>query len=239
MTIRKHIPNTITLFNLLCGSIAVISTLQGDLITAVILMAFAAVFDFMDGMSARLLKAYSAMGKELDSLADMVSFGLLPGLMVYKMIELSVSQGEIVHQLKYVGLLIPLFSALRLAKFNIDEEQLTEFRGVPTPASALFFASLAFINFYPELSINETLADVFGNIYFISISSIIFSLLLVSRIPLFALKFQGFGWNSNKIRYSFLLISLISIGILGIIAIPFIILFYVILSLINNVKTKS
>ncbi len=239
MGIKRHIPNTITLLNLLCGSLAVIQTLQGDLLFAVYLMAAAAVFDFMDGLSARLLGAYSEMGKELDSLADMVSFGLLPGLMVYKMIELSDTVGGFSDQLKYAGLIIPLFSALRLAKFNIDDEQKTEFRGLPTPACALYFAAIAFVNFYPELSVNKFITSLFAENYFIAVSSVVFSLLLVSRIRLFSLKFQGFGWNKNQVRYSFLMVCLLAISLFGIVSVPFVIIFYVLLSLIINLITKG
>lgn len=179
---KKYIPNTITSMNLLCGSLGVIFTFQGRPGIAFILMLSAAVFDFCDGLAARLLGAYSEIGKELDSLCDMVSFGLLPSVMLcYTM-----SESTPCVALYYVPLFIALMSALRLAKFNIDERQHESFLGLPTPACAIICGSLsAFVFATPE----SWLAGLASSYWFIPVLSICLGLLLVSEIPMFSFKF--------------------------------------------------
>lgn len=179
MQITKHIPNAITSMNLLSGSIGVIFTMQGRLDIAFLLMLAAAAFDFLDGMSARLLGKYSDIGKELDSLSDLVSFGLLPSLMLFKSLE-----GQPVY-LQYIPLAIVVFSALRLAKFNIDERQHENFIGLPTPACAMICGSLSYYIFISEAGVEMATIDV----WLIAIMSVILSALLVSEIPMFGMKF--------------------------------------------------
>ena len=168
MSIKKHIPNTITLMNLLCGILGVIFALGGKLDVAFILMLAASVFDFCDGLAARLLKAYSPMGKELDSLSDMVSFGVLPAIM------LMVAQGTGCW-LGYVPLFLALMSALRLAKFNVDERQSTDFIGVATPTAAIMSGALCY-------------SGIALPVWFIPVFSVVMGLLLVSEIPMFSIK---------------------------------------------------
>jgi len=180
MSIRKHIPNTITSMNLLCGAVGVIFTLNGWLELAFIMMLAAAVCDFCDGLAARLLKAYSDIGKELDSLADDISFGLLPAMMLYK---LSNSDIEVVN---YIPLVLAAFSALRLAKFNLDERQHESFIGLPTPAAAMICGSLAC---YVSVTPHSFLAQWCNGPVFIPVLAIVLSLLLVSEIPMFSMKF--------------------------------------------------
>lgn len=183
MNIVKNIPNTITSMNLLCGIMGVICTFSGDFRTAFIFMLAAAVCDFCDGFCARLLKAHSDLGKELDSLADMVSFGVLPSLMTYKLME-TVSGKSF---LCFIPLLIAVFSALRLAKFNIDERQSDNFIGLATPACAMICGSFAY---YVTNDTTSVLYSWASSRLFIPIASVVLSALLVSEIPMFSMKFK-------------------------------------------------
>ena len=188
----------------------------------------ACVFDFFDGFAARLLKVSSPIGKELDSLADMVSFGVLPALAMYRMIQQSGGPDG----LPYIALLLAVFSALRLAKFNIDTRQSDSFIGLPTPANALFITALAFL---PE----GWLGGVLSNGYALAVVAVLFSLLLVSPWELFALKFKHFGWKGNQIRFIFVLLSA---GLLigwGAIALVPIILIYLLLSFTHRIGAKQ
>ena len=238
--IRKHVPNFITCLNILSGSLAVIFALKGQLTVSVVLIIFASIFDFLDGVAARLLKAYSPMGKELDSLADMISFGLAPGILMFVMLEyslfgtnvqadnlLDLSFGEI--SLLSASLLIPVFSGLRLAKFNIDTRQTDSFIGLPTPANALFMASLALIT---EHGIYDTLDSLILRPSVLLFITIIMSLLLVSDLPMFSLKFKNLTWKENHIRFIFLAISLIFILAFNIYGIAAAILSFILISVL-------
>ena len=199
MGITKYIPNTITSMNLLCGALGVIFTFQGALDIAFYLMLAAAVCDFFDGFAARLLKAYSPMGKELDSLADLVSFGLLPSLMLHRRLV----EGGMTDFWSYLPLIIVVFSALRLAKFNVDERQSENFLGLPTPACAMWCGSLVYAADHGVMSMAGLLHDK----YIILIASVVLALLLVSEIPMFSFKFKSLKWSDNKARFSFLAIA--------------------------------
>ena len=175
--IKKHVPNFITCLNLFSGALAVYFAFQANYELVLILVLLAAVFDFLDGFAARLLKAYSPMGKELDSLADVISFGLAPGAVAFSMLQAS----ELPQWLAFAGFIIPVFSALRLAKFNIDERQSSSFIGMPTPANAIFWIGLGY-------SYHENLAQ---QPYFVLGFIALMSLLLVSELPMFSLKFKN------------------------------------------------
>ncbi|MEG1634722.1 MAG: CDP-diacylglycerol--serine O-phosphatidyltransferase [Rikenellaceae bacterium] len=216
---KKSIPNILTLGNLFCGSLAIISAVNGGYITAFYLIIASVIFDFFDGFAARALKAYSPIGKELDSLADMVSFGVAPAIVVYMI------------GLQHVGLLIALFSALRLAKFNIDERQTTTFIGLPTPANALLFMSIGYI---VESAPQSVLATYFTNNIVLTFFTLLFSYLLVAEIPMFSLKFKTYNFKKNALVYIFLIISAAAIAIFQITAIPFVIIGYVAVSIIHN-----
>lgn len=208
-----------------CGCIGVVFVVEGNLEIAAYLVWIACVFDFFDGFAARLLKVSSPIGKELDSLADMVSFGLLPSMVMFKMLD----EPAFHPYLPYLAFSIAVFSALRLAIFNIDETQSDSFKGLPTPANALFITSLPLIG--------GNLAFAFFDPWVLSAIVIVSSYLLVSGIPLFALKFKNFTWNDNKIRFTFLAISVLLpiaftvMDVQVVLAIPLIILLYVALSL--------
>jgi CDP-diacylglycerol--serine O-phosphatidyltransferase len=233
--IKKHIPNFITCLNLLCGCIAVFYS-QIGLTKYVPYFIFAGgIFDFFDGMSARWLKVHSELGKQLDSLADMITFGLVPGILMSKIISLSL--GTITSENFYydqfvifLGFLITIFSALRLAKFNIDTRQTNSFIGLPTPANAFFIASLYLILIQNNADLNVVLL----NFYFEMGLTLLLSYLLIAELPLFALKFKTRDFASNKIRYIFLVCSLILLLLFQIIAIPIIIFLYILFSIINN-----
>ncbi|NDV45911.1 CDP-diacylglycerol--serine O-phosphatidyltransferase [Paludibacter sp. 221] len=187
----KHIPNFITSLNLFVGCIAVYLGFQGNYGWAFFFILLAAVFDFLDGFAARLLKAYSAIGKELDSLADVVSFGLAPGAMAFSVLQ----QTELHYILPFAAFLIPVFSALRLAKFNVDERQTTSFLGLPVPANAIFWGG-AIYTFYDFFVFQP---------WVLCALILLFCALLVSEIPMFSLKMSGFSWKKYKTQYIFIL----------------------------------
>lgn len=240
MFIVKHIPNIITLCNLLCGCIGIIYLQPGDsgleialvekLTVASYLIYLAVIFDFLDGFVARLLHVKSEMGKELDSLADVVTFGVLPGFMLFKIVDF---QSGLHPWLPYLTLIVPLAAAYRLAKFNIDTRQNDSFLGLPTPAMALLVSSIpfAFNMFIPH--------SVVENPYVYVVVSILLSLLMVSELPLFALKFASYKLSQNIIRYSFLACSALLICFCGLWTLSIIIVLYVILSIINLFLPKK
>lgn len=195
MKIIKHIPNTITSMNLLCGVLGVIFTFQGALDLAFYLMILAAVFDFLDGFAARMLKAYSPMGKELDSLADLISFGLLPALMIHRRLV----EGGMTGFWIYVPVIICIFSALRLAKFNVDDRQSENFLGLPTPACAMWCGSLIYAADRGVM----TVAGLLSERYIMIIAPVVLALLLVSEIPMFSMKFKK-GSEYNRLRLCFI-----------------------------------
>ena len=243
LSMTKHIPNTITLLNLLCGCFAVFFAFRGSPGFSVWLIIFAGIFDFMDGMLARMLNAYSELGKQLDSLADVVSFGLAPSAIVFCMIEQTYIASEpgfswstSIFTEKLIlssAFLIALFSALRLAKFNIDTRQSTSFIGLPTPANAFFIISLIF---WAEPG-TSVITGVQPWMY--SVIAIIFSGLLVAEIPMFSLKVKSLKWKENQIRYIFLSISILLAMFLHHKALTFIILTYIIISITSALKTRA
>ena len=218
------IPNMLTLGNLICGSSAVVALLMyADFELAFWLVVASAVFDFFDGFAARLLKSVSAIGVELDSLADMVSFGLVPSVAMFCLWDVAPSS-DLPSWMRYLTLTIVAFSALRLAKFNIDDTQTTEFCGLPTPANGLFCLSLAMLMAAGSISLPQ---------WAILTISIGMAYMLISPIRMFALKFKGFGWQGNEIRYSFLALCAVLIAAFTRYAVPAIILLYIIISAIR------
>lgn len=218
------IPNLLTLCNLLCGCAAVsVLFLRADFHAAFWLVISAAVFDFFDGFAARMLHVSSPIGKELDSLADMVSFGLVPGVVVFMLLMLNLIWAGM-QWVAYGGFLIAAFSALRLAKFNIDERQTEEFRGLPTPACALFFVSL------PMLLLPVGGSGWLAHPAVLLALTVAFSALLVCDMPMFSLKFKTFGLEKNRLRYVFLSLSVILVIWLRMAAPAVIILLYIVIS---------
>lgn len=220
MKILRHLPNALTCGNLICGCVGILFTLQHSTTSAAWFVWAACVFDFFDGFTARWLKVSSPIGKELDSLADVVSFGVLPAMVMYQMIDI-ISPSNF---LPYTAFLLAAFSALRLAKFNLDERQLDTFIGLPTPANAIFITSLAYLKgpWSTFISTDWSLVAI----------TLIFSFLLVAPWELFALKFKNYRWADNKVRFTFLALSVLLLAVWQASALPFVILLYIVISLL-------
>lgn len=225
----KHLPNAITCLNLFCGCLGIVFAFQGNLVFASYAIVIAAIFDFFDGMVARLLKAYSEIGKELDSLADMVSFGVLPSIIIYHLFLQAPQIGSFSVYLNFSAFLIAIFSALRLAKFNIDIRQSENFIGLPTPANAILIASLPMIISQSNFFLNSYILNPF----FLFSFSLGMSILLVTEIPLFSLKFKNLKISDNLFRYILVFSALILIVLFKFAAVPIVIFLYFILSLIQ------
>jgi CDP-diacylglycerol---serine O-phosphatidyltransferase len=265
--VKKYIPDLFTLSNLLCGCISVVLSLNNHIALAAIFIGIGVVFDFFDGFIARLVNSSSELGKQLDSLSDVVSFGVAPGMIVYQIISIGLEINNIPLLERngfylffpFLAMIIPLLSSYRLAKFNIDTRQTENFIGLPTPANAIFFASLPLIVKY-ELGIDETLKQVYSSVdnaaffpeffyklifqlyyhpYVIVLVAFIFSFLLLAELPLFSLKFKNFSWNDNKHRYIFLILCFVSILNFRLLGLPISIIIYLILSSIFNQIEKS
>jgi CDP-diacylglycerol---serine O-phosphatidyltransferase len=246
----RHLPNVLTCCNLLCGCLGLLAVTHQAFYyggafhresDAALFVILGAIFDFLDGLAARLLKSYSPIGKQLDSLADMVTFGVLPSSILYSLLNASLydnylkqisNLGISIDLLSILAFSIAIFSALRLAKFNIDERQTDQFIGLPTPANALVVASLPFIlQSHPEW--NKYIDNPITLLVYI----IVISGLMVAELPLFALKFRHFRWVGNELRYGFLLVSAALLAVFQIAAVPLIVALYVLLSIIFKERT--
>lgn len=229
---KKHIPNGVTCLNLFSGCLGIVYAFQGELKLASYAILAAAIFDFLDGMLARLLKAYSDIGKQLDSLADVVSFGVLPSVLIYQLFLQSPQEGLLSTWINYSAFLIAVFSALRLAKFNIDVRQSENFIGLPTPANALLISS------FPFIIDQDSLAYYILNPYFLLLFSIIMGILLVSEIPLISLKFKNIELKQNILRYILVFSSLVLLVLFKFAAVPLIIIVYFLISFIQFRSVK-
>lgn len=228
--ITKHIPNTLTSCNLISGCIATVFALNANYGLALAFIIIGAVFDFFDGMSARLLGVSSPIGKELDSLADDVTFGVAPSSMIFTLlltIDKPDALAPVAQFVPYLAFIMAAFSALRLAKFNLDERQTTSFIGLPTPANALFWGALI-------VGSEEWLTSTPDIIYLLLIMIFVSSWLLIAEIPMFALKFKHWGWHDNRTKYVFIVSCLPILLIFGISGISLIIAWYIILSIITT-----
>jgi len=230
----RHIPNFITSLNLAAGFISVIFAFRGDLVNASWFILAAMIFDFLDGFSARLLKAYSDIGKELDSLADVVSFGVAPAAILYQLINGSLPESEpsFVH---YIPVIMPVCAALRLAKFNIDPGQTVSFKGLPTPASALAVVSVVISHQYSDSRLIESFA---GSPAALTIFLIVISLLMVSRIPLLSLKMNNLRLSGNEGRYILIGSVILVLAVFGVAGATLIIPLYILVSLLSPLTGK-
>lgn len=227
---RRHIPNMITCCNLLSGCVAAVFAFQGVYTVAFACIIMGAVFDFFDGLTARALKVSSPIGKELDSLADVITFGLAPATMAYSWLcECASAHLDmlVASAMPFAAFLLVAFSALRLAKFNVDERQTSSFIGLPTPANALFWGGLVIG------SHDVVVAQPYGWVLLL-VLIVLFSWLLVAEIPMFSLKFKNLSWKSNRIAYTFLLVSLVLLVVLGWGGLSAVIGWYIILSLLTQ-----
>lgn len=258
MTVKKHIPNLLTLANLLCGTVATIAAVNADYVMAGSLVVLGIVFDFFDGFAARILKVSGELGKQLDSLADMVTSGVVPGIIMFKLLavhttlgpaessSLASSRGEdsmfvsigdaSFSLVQFFGLLLTLAACYRLANFNIDTRQSDSFIGLPTPAMSLFVISLPLIQMHAGYEFFDSLIS---NTYFLLSVTVVLSYLMNAEIPLFSLKFKTFTFRENKLKYLFLIGSLVMLYTLKLIAIPTILILYVLLSIAMNVFDRK
>ena len=232
--ISRHIPNFLTSLNLFSGCMALVFVFKGNIPVFSSFVAACLVLDFLDGFAARLLNANSPIGKDLDSLADMVAFGVVPGAILYHLFmispPLSLTESWWTGFIVYFPFIVTVFSGLRLAKFNNDTRQSTSFLGLPTPAVTIFVTGLALIIQYDRFHLTPLLL----NSFLIAGIAMILSFLLVSEIPLFAMKFRSFGWAQNRTQYILAIISVVVVLTLQFAGIPLLIIFYLILSFINN-----
>ena len=226
---KKHIPNTITCLNLISGCIATYFAFDSDYKMALLFIVIGAIFDFFDGMTARLLHVSSPIGKELDSLADDITFGFAPSAMVFSFL---CSFHIHFPLIPFLAFIMAAFSALRLAKFNLDERQTMGFIGLPTPANALFWGALI-------VGSGDWLSSLPYAVWIILAMVLFCSYLLVSEIPMFALKFKTWGWQGNEIKYVFLLTCIPLLILMGISGLAAIIAWYVLLSIVNNSQQKK
>lgn len=241
---KSIIPNSLTALNLFCGCIAVLSFLSGGHLLGIVLVFISATADFFDGFVARLLNVQSELGKQLDSLADMISFGFVPGVIIYKALSGNIDlngnySSQIIdqHYLPLLGFIITVFSGFRLAKFNIDTRQSNSFIGLPTPANTLFFLTIPLIwisenprDWVYELTLNKPLLVVL---------TVLFSYLLIAEIPLLALKFKGFKIKDNIYRYALLLLGIFGVLTLKHLSIPIILILYLLISVLENITKRK
>ena len=234
---KRHIPNLITLLNLACGTVAIVLTLEGQWQWAVYLVLAASLFDFLDGFAARMLNAYSDTGKHLDSLADMVSFGVLPAVFIYTLfknlfLNQPVDAGKFYDNLQWVilvsVLLVPAFSAIRLARFNTEKDQGTFFYGLPTPAHALFWTGI-----FWQVMQSGSLFGTPLNLFFMWAIMLIMAFHMILPIPMYSLKFEHFRLRGNLIRYLLLLLAVLILILTGWGGLSLVILVYILLSLLN------
>ncbi len=243
---KRHLPNAVTCLNLLCGCLALTFIFRGELVMGAYLVGVAAVADFFDGLLARALRVSSPIGKDLDSLADMVSFGVVPGTIMYKLlgtisgVSAVTVTGNVVYPsflslLPFCAFLIIIFSALRLAKFNNDTRQTTSFIGLPTPACTLVVASLPLILARNEFGLDRLIL----NPWLLLGLTVLLSGLLVAELPLFALKFKNLRWLGNRRRFIFVSLALGLVGWLRAAGIPLAVLLYVLLSVPGRVRSRD
>ncbi|MFV5698640.1 CDP-alcohol phosphatidyltransferase family protein [Flavobacterium sp. ZT3R17] len=238
MNIKKHIPNLITLLNLFCGCIALVFAFHRNFEMAFYFVCLGIFLDFFDGFFARLFKVSSPLGLQLDSLADMVTSGVVPGLVMYQMlINTSTTMSESYMQIfPYLGFIITLGSCYRLANFNIDTRQTDSFIGLPTPANALFVLSLPLVLKYSD---SLFLLEILTNQWVLLVVTLLSAYMLNAEIPLFSLKIKKFSFKDNALQIVFLLLSLLLLVFFQYLGIPLLIIFYILLSVVNNKVLKK
>ena len=237
----KHIPNTITLINLFLGCVAIVITLQGQPGVAAVVIGLCALLDFLDGAAARMLRAGSEIGQQLDSLADLVSFGVAPAAILFFYLQEAFQklQPEQPHiLLPSLAFLVAVFSGLRLARFNIDGEQQKDFKGLPTPASALLIASIPFVLTYadPDGFVFRLLEVLTAKYWFGLGLTLVISWLLVSPVRMFSLKVTSLTWRDNRYVYVFLSGCLLLLVVFGLAGVPLFLIFYLLLSLVYHIQ---
>lgn len=236
----KQLPNVFTCMNLLCGCVALVAVFHGNEILLAGMVFLAALFDLLDGLTARGFNAHSDFGKEFDSLADMVTFGVVPGMIMYNLFvrgpdTVFLGSNILFHIFKYFPFIITVFAALRLARFNCQKSSSSYFRGLPTPAAALMITSLPLIVRYDRYG----LGDLIHSPYFICLFSLITAVLMMSNLKLFALKFYNLSWKDNVFQYLFLILAFLFFVFFGFASVPLILMLYIALSLASTYKSLN
>ena len=240
MSIKKHIPNIVTLGNLFCGTLATMFAVGGYFEMTALFVALGIFLDFFDGFFARIFKVSGELGKQLDSLADMVTSGVVPGIVLFVLLESNQqasyeinTEFKVSMGLPLIGLLVTLAACYRLAKFNLDTRQSESFIGLPTPAMSLFIVSLPLVQMHSDINFVK---DLIGNNYFLIGIGILFSFLMNSELSLFSLKFKNYGIKENLFKYILITLSIVLIVAFEYLSVPIIIMSYVILSMLKNMK---
>lgn len=245
---RNQIPNAITILSLLLSCLAIILTFEGEIAIAAYLLIGSCVCDFLDGFAARALKVNNPIGKEIDSLVDMIAFGVAPAMLMYQITKLAQETQQIqllidFPWLHYIVFVIPAFSAIRLAKFNVDTRQTTSFIGLAVPAHASFYIFCSLLFVYPDLSqiidVSALVNPIIANPLFLLTMCILLSIMLVAEVPMFSLKFKNLKWKDNALPFTFILLWLGMFIFMNIVAMPMIVIFYITWSIILNFKNKS
>ena len=237
MSLKQHIPNAITCGNLISGCMSILFIACGMPVKAAVMIFVAGLFDFFDGFTARLLKAHSPIGADLDSLSDVVSSGVAPGFIMYWLMAYSLDQPNLtllgINILPCLAFLLPVFSAIRLAKFNVDDTQKTSFRGLPAPGMAIFIASL-------PLALCQMGHLTYGALSYWACLGItlFFSFLMVSRLRFFSFKMKSAKWKGNEIRWIFLIVAVAAVALFRLVALPFVMMFYILLSVFFTEKME-
>ena len=236
MSLKRHIPNTITCGNLVSGCLSILFVASGRPVIAALMIFVAGLFDFLDGFAARVLHAHSPIGADLDSLSDVVSFGVAPGFIMYWLMS-HAQHPEVtvlgLDLLPCLAFLLPIFSAIRLAKFNIDDTQTTSFKGIPAPGMAVFIASLPLA--FAQI---EHLTDGALGYWACLGITLIFSIMMVSNLRFFSFKMKSTKWKGNEVRWIFLLVAVVSFAIFRFLALPFVMMLYVLLSVFFTEKME-
>jgi len=245
---RNQIPNAITILSLLLSCLAIILTFEGEIAIAAYLLIGSCICDFLDGFAARALKVNNPIGKEIDSLVDMIAFGVAPAMLMYQITKMAQETQQIqllidFPWIHYIVFVIPALSAIRLAIFNIDTRQTTSFIGLAVPAHASFYIFCSLLFVYPDLpkiiNVSSLVTSIVSNPLIMLASTILLSIMLVVEVPMFSLKFKNLKWKDNKLPFTFVLLWLGMLLLMNIVAMPMIVLFYIIWSIFLNVKNNA
>jgi CDP-diacylglycerol--serine O-phosphatidyltransferase len=245
---RNQIPNAITILSLLLSCLAIILTFEGEIAIAAYLLIGSCICDFLDGFAARALKVNNPIGKEIDSLVDMIAFGVAPAMLMYQITKMAQETQQIqvlidFPWIHYIVFVIPAFSAIRLAKFNVDTRQTASFIGLAVPAHASFYIFCSLLFVYPNLpkiiNVSSIVTPIVSNPIAMLIATILLSIMLLVEVPMFSLKFKNLKWKDNQLPFTFILLWFGMLIFINIVAMPLIVIFYILWSIILNLKNKS
>ena len=248
ISMKNQIPNSITILSLVLACLAIILTFEGEIAIAAYLLIGSCVCDFLDGFAARALKVNNPIGKEIDSLVDMIAFGVAPAMLMYQITKIAQETQQIqllidFPWIHYIVFVIPAISAIRLAKFNIDTRQTTSFIGLAVPAHAAFYIFCSILFIYPELpqiiNVSGIVTPIISNPLIMLTFCILLSIMLVVEVPMFSLKFKNLKWKDNALPFTFVFLWFGMLILINIVAMPMIIIFYILWSIVLNIKNKS